>query len=195
MTQVVKDFLVVNEYCTDTESLTEASRYLNMVKAPKNGAIVLDIDDTTLTVRGGVVLPMRGVQLLVEISRRRGFSLFFLTARPYSRDNVSYTHEHLRLCGYEQGSYTLMMRPARLKGPQFSLFKSMMRKLITCKLKKTILMSIGDNVFDLFDFETSDDKHLDVQRQIRTLDLRFSYHLEIPLSYTQYALKLIGNGV
>jgi predicted secreted acid phosphatase len=140
---------------------------LKHLRPGKRAAIVLDIDDTSLSqyrcrkpgslpfddgvqgiqcVLSGALTPIVETRALYRLALRRGVKVFFITGRiPTMR---SATLKNLREAGYSRFQQ-LYFRPASdLAAPSVVPFKSGKRKLIT-QAGYQILVNVGDQESDL----------------------------------------------
>lgn len=134
-------------------------------KQPQKLAIVLDIDETSLSNYNHMIkrdftgtskqfhqenmsadaTVIKPTLALYQDARRHGVHVFFVTGRPKSE--LSATRTNLRKAGYSQWS-GLYLRPENYSSKSIIPFKSHARELIAQK-GYTIVASIGDQCSDL----------------------------------------------
>lgn len=161
------------QYERDIECVIKKAKYYILREAsinqklihPKKLAIVLDIDETSLSnynkmvqrdfvgdskkihqdimeANAPAINPMLNLYRHVE---KQGVKIFFVTGRPKSEEKATYTN--LIRAGYSHWA-GLYLRPNQYNNSSIIPFKSSIRKLIT-EQGYTIVASIGDQFSDL----------------------------------------------
>ncbi len=155
-----------------TQEIEKAQKYINLQaelnqkeKSPKKLALVLDIDETSLSnyqymiqrdfggnreqfhqdimaANAPVIKPMLA---LYRDAQKHGVKVFFITGRNESERKA--TEKNLRNAGYS-GWSGLYLRPVHYSFDSITPFKSTTRKMIADK-GYTIVASIGDQFSDL----------------------------------------------
>ena len=140
---------------------------LERAKKGDRPAIVLDIDDTSLTqfpcrepgdlpfddaaagaacVASGTLPAIKPTRKLYRLAQRKGVAVFFVTGRPEASEEA--TTANLRRAGY-RGEHTLVLRPNDTLGePTVVPYKSEAREVIADE-GYDILVNVGDQYSDL----------------------------------------------
>lgn len=152
-------------------ALRDARRHLlaelDDVPQRRTPAIVLDIDDTSLTqypcrkpgdlpfddaaagaacVASGTLPPIRPTRRLYRLAQRKDVAVFFITGRPEASREA--TVANLRRAGY-RGDHTLVLRPNDTLGePSVVPYKSEARTVLVDE-GYDILVNVGDQLSDL----------------------------------------------
>jgi predicted secreted acid phosphatase len=169
---VVIDYYDSGQWTRDVVAQTKRARKLlkrglKHVSKHKKPAIVLDIDDTSLTqypcrkpgdlpfddgaagascVAGGRLPAIVETRAIYRLAQRRGVRVFLITGRPVPARDA--TVSNLREAGYT-GRYKLILRPVSdLSAPSVVPFKSGERRKIV-RAGYDIILNMGDQYSDL----------------------------------------------
>ena len=169
---VVVDYYDSGRYTRDTvPQLRKARRALRAelrtLEQGRKPAIVLDIDDTSLSqypcrkpgdlpfddaaagvncVMSGALPPIVETRQLYQLALRRGVKVFFITGRVTSMRDV--TIRNLREAGFTRYQKLILRPTADLSAPSVIPFKSSQRRKIE-RAGYDILVNVGDQESDL----------------------------------------------
>ncbi|HEY8581575.1 MAG TPA: HAD family acid phosphatase [Capillimicrobium sp.] len=168
----VVDYYESGDWAADVRAaLRTARRHLleGLDEVPKGErpAIVLDIDDTSLTqypcrkpgdlpfndaaagaacVASGTLPAIKPTRKLYRLAQRKGVAVFFITGRPAASEEA--TVANLRRAGY-RGKHTLVLRPNDTLGePSVVPYKSEAREVVSDE-GFDIIVNVGDQLSDL----------------------------------------------
>ena len=117
-------------------------------------AVVLDIDDTVISCRRelGEWVRVEHVFDFYKDLVSRNIKVFFVTARPHSKNNLQWTLEQLKSFGYNKiaGLFLMQLKPNTNKTKiLISEFKFVIRSFIRETQDVTILVNVGNCWQDL----------------------------------------------
>lgn len=195
----------------NSPSLDEAVRYVTTYlenvrqryPLPHKLAIVFDIDDTVLLDNGAgkrqrALVAMKN---LFSRARRLNYGIFFITARPDTRnisnpnvrENYNFTKTQLKRTGFGDFNDLFLMPPELRAAHEFSTFKRLMRHKIE-EDGWTIVLNCGDSYHDLMALpEASSDKRAaTILKRLKSLPAE-NYVLFTPVVEKVWcALKMIS---
>jgi len=178
-----------------------AMMYLSLmtcVTQPSETAIVLDIDDTALTLNRGSRKSIRiePIYELYKYAVSLGIQVYFVTARLNYQDTAKETETELDSLGYNHFRALFLMPPnemldMNLNG-NYSLYKFRARQYVNLIEKKKILLSIGDNWADVMNFDKDDPEKSEIGNLLTQLPQKLNYILKLP-DIANMSIKLSSN--
>jgi predicted secreted acid phosphatase len=133
-----KPELSYQDYVNKANHAFHALRSMNM---PHNPVVIFDIDDTVIDSNGNSIMPIIGLcKAIIEA----GIPVIFITARLYIA--MQYTIDQLENHGIK-GYFGIYFRNNIMD--DVVQFKKKSRQEVVEKLNKAIIMSVGDQLWDL----------------------------------------------
>jgi len=137
--------------------------WMSILKQRGQSAIVFDIDDTLLTRTSLKGMPYQSsaiepIKKLYIYALSLGFSVYIVTARPNTPQNLEFTKQELERLGYTKYTSLFLMPPEfeslmhdenSILFGDYSRYKYEARRYIVDKEQKEILLTIGDTWADL----------------------------------------------
>lgn len=116
---------------------------LETIPFQPNQAIVFDIDDTLISTTTGQCITE--VCNLYNHCRKKGYTIYIITARGGTPYGMNFTIKQLQHCGINGYKKVFFRPPATLN---ISLYKKNARKSIP----ETVVMSVGDQAWDIGEY-------------------------------------------
>ena len=206
---------IVHHVCTNishvvhhaAEGLVKLSKDYKTNKSTYPRAVVWDIDDTILRSPQSKIRPNELVSMAVmqlyQLCLKLGLTVFFVTARPDSPDNRTFTKKQLLKHGFSKYEVLLMLPVAEYdsfisqgRECNFSYFKHRMRSRIA-DLGYSLDLVIGDSFYDLllmppeFTYAPDDPRNQKNQRFIcsHLIHIKSPIYFE-NLEFAKIAIKL-----